>query len=82
MKSKELIDQSKAEIAMFHRPARATSCLMMEMIESQAAKIAELEKVGLVLVSIIESHHDSAYCDVFDYDELEAAKKILKERGE
>jgi hypothetical protein len=42
--AKELIEQAKAEIAMFERPARATSLSMVEMIQEQAAKIAELEK--------------------------------------
>ena len=44
-------------------------------------RIAELEKIGLELVSTIECHHDSAYCDVFDYEELKAAKEALKEKG-
>jgi hypothetical protein len=42
--AKELIEQAKAEIAMFERPARATSLSMVEIIQEQAAKIAELEK--------------------------------------
>jgi hypothetical protein len=44
MKSKELIEQAKAETAMFERPSRSTSCLMMEMIGIQDDRIAELEK--------------------------------------
>jgi hypothetical protein len=51
----------------------------IELLRLANQKIAELEKLGLELVSIIEGHHDSAYCDVFDYDELEAAKEALKE---
>jgi hypothetical protein len=42
-------------------------------------KYKEIKKVALELVSIIECHHESAYCDIFDYDELEAAKELLKE---
>ena len=50
-------------------------------IVNQDNRIAELEKIGLELVSTIECHHDSAYCDVFDYEELKAAKEALKEKG-
>ena len=42
-------------------------------------RIVELAKIALELVSIIENYHDSAYCDVFDYDELQAAKQALQE---
>ena len=52
-----------------------------KMNQILTAKVAELEKIGLELVSIIECHHDSAYCDVFDYEELKAAKEALKEQG-
>ena len=45
MKSKELIEQAKAETAMFERPSRSTSCLMMEMIGIQDDRIIELEKI-------------------------------------
>ena len=42
-------------------------------------RIVELENIALELVSIVESHHDSAYCDEFNYDELQAVKEALKE---
>lgn len=52
-----------------------------KMNQILTAKVAELEKIGLELVLIIECHHDSAYCDEFDYEELKAAKEALKEKG-
>ena len=44
-------------------------------------RIVELERVALELVATIKGHHASAYCDEFDYDELEAAKEALKGQG-
>jgi hypothetical protein len=61
MNSKELIEQAKEEIAMFHRPARATSCLMMEMVESQAVKIAELEKTVKSLTDAVSLFRQDNY---------------------
>jgi hypothetical protein len=52
---------------------------VLELSNKQQERIKELKKVALELVSIIECHHESAYCDIFDYDELEAAKELLKE---
>ena len=64
--------------------AELWAIVQIQAIEYEAAlkRIAELEKIGLELVSIIECHHESAYCDVFDYEELKAAKEALKEQGE
>ncbi len=44
MKPEELINLAKAETAIFERPARSTSCLMVEMIQVMDNRIADLEK--------------------------------------
>jgi hypothetical protein len=44
MKPEELINLAKAETEMFERPARRTSCLMVEMIQVMVERIAELEE--------------------------------------
>lgn len=56
--------------------------LGQKLAKNKDKRIAELEKLGLELVASLESHHESAFCDVFDYDELEAANEILKGQGE
>jgi hypothetical protein len=43
MKPEELISLAKAEAEMFERPARRTSCWMVEMIQVMVERIAELE---------------------------------------
>jgi hypothetical protein len=53
MSALELVEEAAEEINVFERPSRRTSIALVEMVKSQAVKIAELEKSGNEMAIII-----------------------------